>query len=737
MTAASDGPVGRRFDTVLVANRGEIARRVLRTARSEGYRTVAVFSDADRDAPHVAEADVAVRLGPAPARESYLDVAAVLAACRRSGAGAVHPGYGFLSENADFAQAVLDAGLVWVGPPPQAIREMGDKAGAKRRMQAAGVPLVPGYAGEEQSDERLREEAGRVGYPLMVKASAGGGGKGMRVVERPEQLADAIAGARREAAAAFGDDTLLLERALLAARHVEVQVLADEHGGVVPLAERDCSTQRRHQKVVEEAPAPGLSTQVRQTLARSAVDACRAVDYVGAGTLEYLVDADGTVAFLEMNTRLQVEHPVTEEVLGVDLVAAQLAVAQGDRLHDLELPDAWRPLDPRREDVDDDDLQEFTWEHLAEVADGHGSAVEVRLYAEDPDAGYLPQTGVVEAWRPDGDEVPPPGSAMLAASATVRVDGGVRPGSVVGADYDPMLAKVVAVAESRERALDLLTRALERTVCLGVRTNRAWLVRVLRHPVLREGRMTTTWLAEHAEDLAPEAPSPEQLAAVSGWLHLQREADAERRSPGLGGWTNAATQRSRQRLRVDAGGGPSAVRTHDVVVRRERDRLTVAVGPADVEDGASPGGGAGSRAAGEPTDASTFVVERVADRVAVDGLVVDLDAVRLPAPGLEAADRVLVRLPGHDLDVVDVLHAPPADAAEVAGEGVLVAPMHGSVVAAPAAQGQEVAVGDPVVVVEAMKMEHTLTADVAGTVLEVAAVGAQVASGDVVARLQP
>ena len=483
----------------------------------------------------------------------------------------------------------------------------------------------------------------------------------MRVVERAEQLADALAGARREAAAAFGDDTLLLERALTRARHVEVQVLADQHGGVVALGTRDCSTQRRHQKVVEEAPAPGLTEQTRRVLHESAVAACRKIGYVGAGTLEYLVDADGAVAFLEMNTRLQVEHPVTEEVAGVDLVAAQLAVAQGARLADLPLPGVVHP------DERGDDRVELT------EVDGGVAAVEVRLYAEDPDAGYLPQTGVVECWEPAGDEEREPGLVARTPGVVVRVDAGFEEGSVVGADYDPMLAKVVAVAADREAALERLARAVERTVCLGVRTNRAWLVRVLRHPVLREGRMTTTWLSEHADELAPEPPSAEQLAAVAGWLHLEREADAEQRSPGLGGWTNAAAQRSRQRLRVDAGGGPSAVRTHDVVVRRERDRLTVAVGAADVPGGdAGPraaeeaggrdsgpraaeeagGGDAGPRAAEDPAEAvTTFVVERVGERISVDGLVVDLTAHRLPAPGLEAADRVLVRLPAHDLDV--------------------------------------------------------------------------------------
>ena len=651
------------FDTLLVANRGEIAVRVLRTARAVGLRTVAVFSDADAGAPHVALADTAVRLGPAPARESYLHVERVLSAARRSGAQAVHPGYGFLSERAELAKACEDEGLVFVGPTPEAIALMGDKAAAKRRMEAAGVPVLAGYAGEEQDDGRLRAEAEAVGYPLMVKAAAGGGGKGMRLVERAADLDDALLGARREALGAFGDGTLLLERALVAPRHVEVQVLADAHGCVVALGERDCSVQRRHQKVVEEAPSPAVDEALRGRMLDAGVRAAAEIGYRGVGTVEMLLGGDGTLAFLEMNTRLQVEHPVTEEVFGVDLVAEQLRVARGERLGH-----AQAELRPR------------------------GHAMEARLYAEDPGAGYLPQTGAVTAWRaPRG--------------AGVRVDAGVASGSVVGADYDPLLAKVVASGSTREESRKRLADALDRTVCLGVRTNRTFLARVLRAPAFREGRATTAFLDE-VDVATPPRPSAQDLAAVAGWLHLAREDDAARRSPGLAGWSSSGQSRSRQRLAVDGD-------VHEVEVLRDAGGLHVSVDGGEPLPVARAGAGGG---------------------VSVDGHVVDMDALRVTAA--DGADRVLVRLPHLDLDVVDVLHAPPS-AGVAAGEGVRVAPMHGAVAAVDVVAGDAVDAGQRLVVLEAMKMEHAVVADVAGTVVEVVATGAQVATGDLLVRLEP
>ncbi len=644
-----------RFDCVLVANRGEIAVRVIRSVRAAGYRAVAVHSDADADAPHVHAADEAVRIGPAPSAQSYLDVDAVIDAARRTGAQAIHPGYGFLSENAAFARACRDAGLVFVGPSAEAIEVMGDKARAKQRMADAGVPVLDGYQGEDQSDATLRGEAERIGVPLLVKASAGGGGKGMRLVEDLADLDDAIAGARREAAASFGDDTLLLERALLRPRHVEVQVLADEHGTVLALGERDCSVQRRHQKVVEEAPSPAVDPALRDRMQAAAVAVAEAVDYTNAGTVEFLLAEDGqTFAFLEMNTRLQVEHPVTELVTRLDLVDLQLRVAQGE------------PLPLAQGDV---------------ALDGH--AIEVRLYAEDARRDYLPQTGTVVRWEAPG-------------GTGLRVDSGVTTGSEVTATYDPMLAKLIAHGADRGEARRRLADALDRLVCLGVTTNRAFLAEVLRDGTFAAGGATTAFL----DDFTPaERDDVADAAVVAAWLHLSREAGAARRAPGLAGWTNARRVRSPQRL---AGVGDEPL---DVEVVRDRDGCRVTV-----ED-------------------RTFVVDGTVAALRLDGRRVDLDAVML-------GDRVLARLPHRDLDVTDVLHAPP-DALGVTGAGVLVAPMHGAVTAVEVAVGDHVEVGDRVVAVEAMKMEHLLVADIAGTVAEVVAVGSQVATDAVLARIEP
>ncbi|HEX9889714.1 MAG TPA: biotin carboxylase N-terminal domain-containing protein [Nitriliruptorales bacterium] len=647
------------FDTVLVANRGEIAVRVMRTAAALGYRTVAVHSDADADAPHVHAADDAVRLGPAAARESYLDIGKVVAAAQASGAGAIHPGYGFLSENAEFAEACADAGIVFVGPTPGAIRLMGDKAAAKRRMAAAGVPLLPGYTppegGQGQDDATMRQEAERIGYPLMVKAAAGGGGKGMRLVASAAVLDEALAAARREAAAAFGSDVLILERALLRPRHVEVQVLADQHGRVVALGERDCSVQRRHQKVVEEAPCPALDPETRAAMQQAAVAAAEDIGYVGAGTVEFLLGRDGTFAFLEMNTRLQVEHPVTELVTGLDLVAWQLRIARGER------------LTLTQQDV---------------RLDGH--AIEARLYAEDPANGHLPQSGPVHAWEP------PSGDG-------IRVDAGVAAGGEITAHYDPMIAKIVAHGRDRDEARRRLADALDRTTLLGPTTNRTFLAAILRHPVFAAGQATTAFLLDH--DIAVPGPGPRDLAVVAGWLHLEREAEAARRSPGLAGWTNAASLRTRQRLQV----GDDVT---EVALTRTREALTVTIGERDFD------------VVGRP------------DGVVVDGRRVHLTGHRI------GPDRVLVRLPHLDLDVRDVLHAAAAGAG-AAGAGVLLAPMHGAVIAVEVAAGDPVSAGDMVLVMEAMKMEHLVRADVDGTIAEVVAVGSQVADRDVVARIEP
>ena len=451
-----------KFDTLLIANRGEIALRVMRSARRLGLRCVAVYSEADRDAPHVRAADAAVCIGPPQAAESYLSIERVLDACRRTAAQAVHPGYGFLSENPRFARACGDAGIVFVGPPVEAIQAMANKSAAKRRMLAAGVACIPGYSGEDQSDERLASEAGRVGYPLMIKAADGGGGRGMRRVERPELFGAALASARAESEQAFGSREVLLERAIDGARHVEVQVMADAHGHVLHLGERDCSVQRRHQKVIEESPSPAVDAALRARLGDLAVTAARAIGYVGAGTVECLLDPAGKFYFMEMNTRLQVEHPVTEMVTGLDLVELQLRIAQGEAL-----PFAQADVELR------------------------GHSIEARLYAEDPAQEFLPQAGTLAVWR---------------TAQGARVDTGVEQGTRVTPWYDPMLAKIIAHGATRDEARTRLLAALRETRVLGVVTNRDFLIACLAHPEFAAGTASTGFIAEHRSALAAALP---------------------------------------------------------------------------------------------------------------------------------------------------------------------------------------------------------------------------------------
>jgi geranyl-CoA carboxylase alpha subunit len=445
----------RSFSKILIANRGEIACRIIRTAKALGYRTVAVFSDADAGALHVRQADEAVRIGRSPAKDSYLNIDALLAAAKAAGADAVHPGYGFLSENAAFAQACVQAGLVFIGPPAAAIAAMGNKARAKTLMEAAGIPCVPGYRGPDQSDGKLMAEGRRLGFPLMVKAAAGGGGRGMRLVTAAGELANALARARSEAASAFGSDELILEQAVTDARHIEFQIFADQQGNTIHLGERDCSIQRRHQKVIEEAPSPAVTTELRTGMGEAAIAAARAVGYVGAGTIEFLLDQSGEFYFLEMNTRLQVEHPVTEAITGIDLVAWQLRIAAGEKL----------PLDQNE--------VEFS-----------GHAIEARLYAEDPHQNFLPQSGMLIDWRP-------------ASGGGVRIDYGLAAGQSVTPFYDPMLAKVIAHGATREEARRRLIVALEDTVVLGLNTNRNFLTAALRHPVFIAGDGKTAFIERH------------------------------------------------------------------------------------------------------------------------------------------------------------------------------------------------------------------------------------------------
>jgi geranyl-CoA carboxylase alpha subunit len=465
------------FQRVLIANRGEIAVRIARTARRMGLTTTAVCSDADRSAPHVEACDTAVPIGGNAPGESYLLIDKILDAARRSGAQAIHPGYGFLSENARFAQAVIDAGLTFVGPPPAAIEQMGDKARARRRMAQAGIPVLPGYDGDDQADATFEREAQRIGFPVMIKAAGGGGGRGMRLVQAPSALPAALASARSEAANAFGDPRLILERALTAARHVEVQVLADATGHAVHLGERDCSIQRRHQKILEEAPAPGFDADLRARIGAAAVEAAWSVGYSGAGTVEFLFDGR-EFYFMEMNTRLQVEHPVTEAVTGIDLVEWQFRVARGERL---------------------------PWQQADIALDGH--AIEVRLCAEDPALDFLPQTGRVERWQ---------------AAPDVRIDHALAPGLELTPHYDSLLAKIIAHGASREEARRKLRNALEDVVLFGVATNRAFLAQLLDDPAFAAGEVSTAFIAQRFGDPAQRARAPgETIWAMAAWVSLQ------------------------------------------------------------------------------------------------------------------------------------------------------------------------------------------------------------------------
>ena len=640
------------FDSLLIANRGEIACRVIRSARRLGLRSIAVCSEADRKAQHVLQADEAHVIGTAPAAESYLRVPAIIAAAEASGAAAIHPGYGFLAENAAFAEACAAAGLVFVGPPAAAIRAMGSKREAKAIMARAGVPLVPGYHEDDQTPDALAAAAKAIGYPVLIKASAGGGGKGMRIVEKAADFAAALAGAQREAKAAFGDDSVLLERYLQRPRHIEVQVFADGHGQVVHLFDRDCSIQRRHQKVVEEAPAPGLSDEMRGQMAEAAMAAARAIDYRGAGTIEFIVE-DDVFYFMEMNTRLQVEHPVTELVTGQDLVEWQLRVAAGEPL----------PLDQ------------------ASLAT-RGHAVEVRLYAEDPARDFLPATGRLSHLRfPD-------------ASSTVRVDTGVTAGDAVSVHYDPMIAKLVTWGEDRAATLRHLRRALAATEIAGVTTNLAFLTRVAAHPAYQAGELDTGFLARHAADLQDDgAASDDTVVALAALATLERMRQEATAAAARSNDPHSPWHRT-DGWRLNAVGG-SLLRFLDgsrefevpVIYGDEHYSLGLPSGPATAQ-------------------ATTMEDGRLDARI---------DGQRVTARVLQEAGRLTVIRDGvsHGL----LLHDPLAAAAAAeGGGGHLFAPMPGKVVAVQVAAGAAVAAGQPILVLEAMKMEHTILAPADGKV---------------------
>ncbi|MFE3794301.1 acetyl/propionyl/methylcrotonyl-CoA carboxylase subunit alpha [Nocardia tengchongensis] len=651
------------FDTVLVANRGEIAVRVIRTLRDMGIRSVAVYSDADADARHVREADTAVRLGPAAARESYLNIDKVVAAAVRSGAQAVHPGYGFLSENSAFAAALDAAGIAFLGPSARAIEIMGDKITAKNAVAEYGVPVVPGIAKPGLTDAELIDAATEIGYPVLVKPSAGGGGKGMRRVDDPADLPAALVSARREAGAAFGDDTLFLERFVTKPRHIEVQILADQFGHVLHLGERECSLQRRHQKVIEEAPSPLLDAQTRARIGAAACNTARSVDYVGAGTVEFIVSADAPdeFFFMEMNTRLQVEHPVTELVTGVDLVECQVRIAAGQKLA------------AAQEDV-----------RLT------GHAIEARVYAEDPGRDFLPTGGTVLALsEPEG-----PG---------VRVDSGLRTGTVVGSDYDPMLSKVIAHAADRGAAIAKLDAALRDTQILGVRTNTDFARFLLADPDVLAGRLDTGLLDRRAADFTPAAVTDEQFIAAAAQLWLRHwpagPVDPWQQPTG---WRVGAHAPIGIRL---TGGD----RTAHVFFTGTPEQAT-----AQLEDG----------------EKRTLTVHSEGEELilAIDGLRIRYRVATAPGH-IWVADRTGTAL------LREVAEADVRGGDAHVGDAEIQSPMPGSVIATPAADGDVVAAGTPIVVVEAMKMEHTLTAPIAGRVEMLVAPGAQVKLEQPLARI--
>ena len=657
------------FKSVLVANRGEIACRVFRTAKRMGIRTIAVYSEADANALHVREADEAVLIGPAAARESYLDGAKVLAAAKATGAEAIHPGYGFLSENADFAEAVAAAGLIWIGPDPSSIRAMGLKDAAKELMIQAGVPVTPGYQGADQSEETLTAEAARIGYPVLIKAVAGGGGKGMKRVDDPADFAAGLASAKREGAAAFGDDRVLIERYITRPRHIEVQVFGDKHGEVVHLYERDCSLQRRHQKVIEEAPAPGMSDDVRAAVTGAAIKAARAVNYVGAGTIEFIADAsDGLKAdgvwFMEMNTRLQVEHPVTESVTGVDLVEWQFRVAAGE------------PIPLKQTEIQ-----------------LNGWAMEARLYAEDPANGFLPSIGKLEHFvMPDG----------------IRVDTGVEQGGEVSQFYDPMIAKLIVHEDTREAAAARLAEAAGEVEVWPVKANAGFLKRCLEHPRFVAGDVDTGFIAAEEAALLGKGPSSDARIAA-----LNLIADRYDLSPQLGEYLSPWSPDADSAAAGFRLNGPSRA-LFQAQINGER------------VEGSVLTNGSGDFSWKIEADGRTVVSRADDDRIFLG------EGVSFGYAGASSGVEGVIFEQG-DAWPITVASSERGPGEGSASDGSLRAPMPGKIVATPVKAGDAVTKGQPVVVLEAMKMEHALTAPFDGVVESVASLGDQVVEAAVLA----
>jgi geranyl-CoA carboxylase alpha subunit len=655
----SGEPKRTPFRKILIANRSEIALRIMRTARRLGYGVAAVYSRADADALHVREADEAICIGEALPSQSYLRIEAIIAAAKASGADAVHPGYGFLAENEDFAQACRDAGLVFIGPSPEAIKAMGNKAGAKTIMQAAGVPCVPGYQGNDQSDVAMLAEAGKIGFPVMIKAVAGGGGRGMRLATDAAAFPDFLRSARSEAQSAFGDPAVILERAIVNPRHIEIQVFGDRHGNAIHLGERDCSVQRRHQKLIEEAPSPVVSPELRARMGAISVAAVQSIGYEGAGTLEFLLDAHGEFYFMEMNTRLQVEHPVTEAITSLDLVELQLRVAAGE------------PLGLRQEEV------RFS-----------GHAIEVRLCSEDAEHDFMPQSGRMALWQ---------------MPCELRVEHALQSGSEIPPFYDSMIAKIISHGATRDEARRKLIHGLEHTIAFGVTTNQAFLAACLRHPAFAAGEATTAFIGQHRGDLLASRAIEAADAVLAALLLYATDRHAP---PWKKGRTLAATFPIPARIELNG-------EVHELEIARERD------------------GGYVANINGNEVRFEIDDLGRDTIRFRIDGLT---ESARFFRDG----DRLHVLHHGAIHSVRDRTLAAPASAAASGSDGRVRAAMNGRVVALLVKQGERVEAGQPVMTLEAMKMEHVHVAPISGMISAIdVAEGEQVTTGKIVAEIEP
>lgn len=660
------------FESILVANRGEIACRIIRSIKNLGLRAIAVYSEADKNASHVLQADDAVFLGPPPALESYLDIEKIICACKDTGAEAVHPGYGFLSENAQFSQRCIDEGIVFIGPSPETIELMGDKARAKRRMINAGVMCIPGYEEEDQSDSVLLDAGNAIGFPLMVKAAAGGGGRGMRLVSDPTDLAIAINDARSEAESSFGAGHLILEKAILNSRHVEIQVLSDEFGNYISLGERDCSVQRRHQKIIEEAPCPAMPPALRAQMGEMAISAAREISYVGAGTIEFLLDQDNNFYFLEMNTRLQVEHPVTEAITGIDLVEQQIRIAQK------------RPIPFKQNDV---------------IQNGH--AIEARLYAEDTENEFLPSSGTIALWQEPN-------------ATDIRVDAGVATGSEISPYYDPMLAKIIVHGKTRDEAREKLANALKNTVLFGVTSNRNFLINALNQKIFAAGQATTNFIDIAIDSIQLRNNSNNNEAIISGAILFYTKARekffraANIPDEDLQDWTTAFSPPS------------------DIHLNFNEEKFKIRLSPR------------GSNVFSAVLDSKAYEIELLFIKENHACLTINKRRHYIPFHLSDTSrneTRLYLRFRSEDF-LLDNSQNTLAKRAATNGVGMIKAPMHGVVIKIYSSKGTAVKKGDRVAVLEAMKMQHELTADMDGFVSSVnVSEGTQVTSENVIIEL--